>query len=99
LQVRVGSVPAGTDNVVAEFGYDTNFYCTSRREACEAVTATVNETTPFYWASESYSGVRGAPWTIAIPSVPQRVVYYRLKYRDATNRTIQTGPTEVLVAP
>ena len=63
------------------------------------MTATVNETTPFYWASESYSGARGAPWTIAIPSVPQRVVYYRLKYRDATNRTIQTGPTEVLVAP
>jgi hypothetical protein len=94
----VGSVPSGTDNVVVEFGYDnTNFYCTSRRESCEAVTATVNETTPFYWASESYSGFRGAPGAIAIPAISERVLYYRLKYRDAGNAVIGTGPTQVQV--
>ncbi len=96
VQVQLASVPAGTDNVVAEFGYDTNFYCTSRREACEAVSGTVNETTPFYWASETYSGVR-SPWTIVIPAVSQRVLYYRVKYRNATNAVIQTGPTQVQV--
>ncbi len=95
----VGSVPFGTDNVVAEFGYDTNFYCTSRQESCEAMAAAVNETTPFYWASESYSGFRGAPATIAIPAISQRVLYYRLKYRDAADNVIKIGPTQVQVVP
>ena len=96
----VGSVPAGTNNVMAEFGYDsTNFFCTSRRESCEAVTAAVNERTPFHWASETFAGVTGAPGAIVIPAISQRVLYYRLKYRDAGNAVIGTGPTQVQVVP
>jgi len=96
----VGSVPAGTNNVMAEFGYDsTNFFCTSRRESCEAVTAAVNERTPFHWASETFAGFTGAPGAIVIPAISQRVLYYRLKYRDAGNAVIGTGPTQVQVVP
>jgi hypothetical protein len=94
LRIQLTSVPPGTDNVIAEFGYDTEFHCTSRREACIAASSTVNESNPFYWASEAYSGVR-APWTITIPTISQRVVYCRLKYRDASNNVIKTGPTQV----
>ena len=99
MPVAVPSPPSGTNNVVAEFGYDTNFHCTSRQEACEAVSATVNETTPFYWASESYSGASGAPYAIVIPAISQRVLYCHVKYRDATNTVIGTGPTQVQVVP
>jgi hypothetical protein len=29
--------PADTDNMIAEFGYDTSFYHTSRPETCVAI--------------------------------------------------------------
>lgn len=99
MAVPVGSVPSGTDSVIAEFGYDTNFYCTTRREACQAATGTVNESAPFYWAGETPGGLRGAPGTIAIPGISERVLYYRLKYLDAARAVIGTGPTEVRVVP
>jgi hypothetical protein len=101
VTVQVNSVPAGTDNVVAEFGYDTNFYCTSRLETCVANgTGQVNETTPFAWASESYSGLScAAGCTLTIPALPQRVLYYRLKYRNAGGGVIMTGPARVAVTP
>jgi hypothetical protein len=100
VQIQLGSVPAGTDNVIAEFGYDTNFYCTSRRETCVAVsTGQVNEATPFYWASESFSGLPcSSGCTLTIPAVSQRVLYYRVWYRSANNAVIETGPTQVQVS-
>jgi hypothetical protein len=99
VTVQVNSVPPGTDNVVAEFGYGTNYYCTSRSEVCVATgTGPVNETTPFAWASESYSGLPcAAGCTLTIPALPQRVVYYRLKYRTATGTVLLTGPARVAV--
>jgi hypothetical protein len=36
---------------------------------------------------------------IVIPAISQRVLYYRLKYRDAANAEIATGPTQVQVVP
>jgi hypothetical protein len=105
LPRQVGSVPAGTDNVAAEFGYDANLYCTTRQEVCVSVTGgatpqPVNETTPFYWSGESYSGVPcSTGCTLTIPAVPQRVVYYRFKYRTASGATLATSATEVVVSP
>lgn len=99
-----GSAPPGTDNVVVEFGYDANLYCTTRREVCVSVTGgavgqPVNETTPFYWSGESYSGVPcSTGCTLTIPAVPERVVYYRIKYRSASGATLKTGETEVGVS-
>jgi hypothetical protein len=84
-----------------EFGYDTDLHCTKRAEACVANRAGVDESTPFYWAgSDSYSGLACASGcTVTVPAVPQRVVYYRLKYRDSSNTVRITSRTQVAVAP
>jgi hypothetical protein len=39
-----GSAVAGTTNVVVEFGYDTNPYCTSRQEVCVSNYVTFTDT-------------------------------------------------------
>jgi hypothetical protein len=101
VQVQLGWVPKGTDNIVAEFGYTPDFHCTSRQEACVAAgTGQVNETTPFYWASEGHSGLSCvAGCTLTIPALPQRVVYYRIQYRQADGSVLAMGPTQVSVTP
>jgi hypothetical protein len=104
LHVQVAPV-TGTDNVVAEFGYDPAFSCTSRQEACVSVTGgsspmQVSESTPYYWASDTYAGVPcSSGCTVTIPAVSQRVVYYRIKHRRADGSLVATGSTEVAVAP
>jgi hypothetical protein len=101
---EVKSVPPFTDTVVAEFGYDPQFRCTSRQEACVSVTGGsspqgVNEKTPFFWAGEAYTGVPcTAGCHVTIPAIPQRVLYYRLKYRAADGRVIVTGKPETAVS-
>jgi len=104
VQEQIGSVPTGTNNIIAEFGYAENgspasFYCTQRTEACVAVSSTVNETTPFYFASESYTGLSCASGcTITLPGYPARVIYWRVKYRDVSNNVIATSPIRVGVS-
>jgi hypothetical protein len=105
VDVSLGSVPDGTNNVIVEFGYGehgapTNFYCATRRETCIAVGATINEATPFYFASETFSGATcSSSCTVAIPAVSGRLVFYRIKYRDAGNVVLATGPTQVGATP
>ena len=100
LSIQLGSVPAGTDNIVVQFGYNPDFYCTSRQEACITNQSTINETTPFYWASEKYSGLPCASGcAVTIPAVPQRVVYYRVQYRNASGTVIATAATAVAAVP
>ncbi|MGE5648429.1 MAG: hypothetical protein ACM336_21835 [Acidobacteriota bacterium] len=104
VHVRVAPV-SGTDNVLAEFGYDPAFSCTSRREACVSVTGgstakQVNEAVPFYWAGDSVAGVPcSSGCTVTIPAVSQRVLYYRIKHRRADGSVVATGSTEVAVVP
>jgi hypothetical protein len=99
--VHVTAPPPGTDNVVVEFGYDPEFRCGSRREACVSTTGgameqPVNEALPFYWASEAYAGTPCASGcTVTIPALPQRVLYYRVKYRKADGTVLKTGRTEI----
>jgi hypothetical protein len=105
IPVHVGTAPAGTDNVVVEFGYDPEFHCTSRGEACVSATGgateqPVNEALPFYWASESYAGVPCANGcTVTLPTLPQRVLYRRVKYRKADGTVLATGRTEIQTTP
>ena len=95
----------GANNAVVEFGYAENgsagnFYCTSRQETCVAVSDTVNEANPFYWATESFSGTPCAGGcTIAVPGISGRVVYYRWKFRDASNNVIATSALQVAAVP
>jgi hypothetical protein len=105
--------PAGltVDNAVIQFGYAENgspgqFYCTSRQEECLATAATV-PATPFLYASEGAGGVEtgvsGLPCangcSVAIPAISQRLLYYQVKYRDGSNKTVATSEIEVVAVP
>jgi hypothetical protein len=99
------------DNAVVQFGYaengdPKNFYCSSRQEKCLATAATV-PAVPFLFPSEGTggleAGVTGLPCaggcTVAIPAISQRMLYYQVKYRDASNRTVATGQVETVAVP
>jgi hypothetical protein len=102
IPVNVTFAPvAGVTNVLVEFGYSENgdydhFYCTSRQEACVAVGATVNEATPFYWQSETFNSLACASGcSVAIPTLPQRVTYYRTVSRNG-GAVIATGDIQAI---
>ncbi|HWR52086.1 MAG TPA: hypothetical protein VN428_13320 [Bryobacteraceae bacterium] len=100
LPLKLGSAPAGTDTAVVEFGYEPEFRCTSSREVCLATAATVGEAAPFAFESENPAGAPcTSGCTITIPQLPQRVLYYRVKYRAAGGTVIATGATQVAVSP
>jgi hypothetical protein len=111
VSVNIGSVPNGTDNVVVEFGYAengtaTNFYCTSRQEKCLAVASSV-QSDPFKFPTDGgvngETGVAGltcaSGCTVVIPGLPQRVVYYEIKHRNAANFVIAKSGTQIAVVP
>jgi hypothetical protein len=106
------SPPAGMgiDNAVVRFGYLENgapnqFFCTTRREACMAVSATVNDSSPFLFASDGADGTAAtvpgvscaAGCEVALPGLSQRVVYYQVVYRDANNAIV--AQTRLQMAP
>lgn len=104
VPIKISTVPVGTDNVIVEFGYSengapANLYCTSRLESCYAVSNTIDQANPFLWAQEVTTGLScTSGCTPIIPSYPTRVVYYRIKYRDASNNILLTSPIEVAIA-
>jgi hypothetical protein len=102
----------GVDNAVVQFGYLENgapdqFFCTSRRETCMAVGPVVTENNPFRFGTDGADGtaatVSGASCasgcTIAITGIPQRVVYYRVLYRDSSNRVVAQTRIQMATVP
>ncbi len=100
VQVQVES--GSGDSVRIEFGYaengnPTDFYCSSREEACFA-SSSATAASPFRYASESSSYVTcGSGCTITIPAVPGRTLYYRVE-RHSWWKSI-TGELQVLAVP
>jgi hypothetical protein len=105
--------PAGlaVNNAVIQFGYAENggtgqFFCTSRQEKCLATAAAV-PAVPFVFPSEGTGGVEtgvtgvscATGCTVAIPAISQRMLYYQVKYRDASNRTVATSGIETVAVP
>ena len=99
------------ENAVIQFGYAENgspgsFFCTSRQETCLATAATI-PATAFAFPSDGANGLESdiaglacaSGCTIAIPAISQRMLYYQVKYRDASNKTLATGQMEVIVTP
>jgi hypothetical protein len=102
------SIPAPQGQRIAsaaiEFGYTeqgepSQYYCTSRREACVAVSATVNDATPFYYAqTETYTRMPCAKsCTITLPVLPAHVAYYQVKFYDAQGVLVGLGDRGVSV--
>lgn len=77
---------AGT-NVTVQFGYNSSFYCTSRLEACKVSAATITQSDAFKFASEALTGATG-PYTITIPALSGRVLYYRVCQGSACGATV-----------
>lgn len=101
------STSVRADRVVAAFGYaengaETNYYCTSRQEACYAVGATFSESNPFEYDYEvdSDSGVECASGcTVRIPTIPGRVTFYKLMSNNAGVLTDIPGTASVVGVP
>lgn len=95
----------GVNNAIVEFGYQeygapqsTN--CTTRNDTCIATASLVpSGNQPFYFASENPAGAPcAAGCTISIPAIPQRILYYRVKYR-ANNAVLAASPLSAVVVP
>jgi IPT/TIG domain len=109
---RSGFVPLRVDLVapsdsrirsaVIEFGYaeqgaTDQYYCSSRREACVAVSSMLNQSDPFKYAlSDQYTGVPcQSSCSVTIPVLPMHVVYYRARYLDGTGAVVAYGPPSI----
>jgi hypothetical protein len=93
IPVKLTAPPGlAVNNAVIQFGYVENggagqFYCTSRQEGAGGVETGI-------------TGVSCATGcTVAIPAISQRMLYYQVKYRDASNRTVATGQIETIAVP
>ena len=100
------AAPQGQGIVTAaiEFGYREQgeaalHYCTSRREACVAVSSTVNDAVPFRYAqTETYTRTPCAKsCTITVPVLPAHVAYYQVKFYDAQGALVSLGDGGVAV--
>jgi len=102
VTVNVAANPQAASAVV-QFGYSEQgapgqYYCSSRRESCVAISNSVNPANPFkYKDSEQYSGVPcQSGCQITIPLAPQHVAYYQVLYLDATNHVLSLGSQGVV---
>ena len=104
IPITIAAPPGiSVNNAVIEFGYaenglPANFYCTSRHEACVKGS---QAGTSYGFTSDNPAGVACASGcTIRIPAVPQRLVYFQVKYRDAANTVLKVdGPHVVAAEP
>lgn len=80
----------------AENGAVTNFYCTSRKEACVKGT---QAGTQYDFASSSPTPVACANGcTITVPIIPERAAYLQVNYQDVSGAVVQTLSPQVVAA-
>ncbi len=94
----------GIARAAVQFGYleqgtASEHYCTSRREACVAVSATVTDATPFYYEStDTYTRAPCAvSCTITLPVLPSHTALWRVAFYDAGGAFVRYGESGVAV--
>jgi hypothetical protein len=92
VEIKVPAVSGATQAVIdfgyEEFGARTDFYCTTRKERC-----TVPGLVPFSFTSETISPAPcSSGCTITVPALPQKVLYYRIRWLDGAGNVVLTGP-------
>jgi hypothetical protein len=87
-------------NAIVTFGYqEFGGNCTTRQDACVAAAADVGAV-PFQFASENPPGAPcSSGCTVAVPAISQRILYYQVQYRDASNRTVAQTPLQAVATP
>jgi hypothetical protein len=90
----------GVNNALVQFGYqEYSGNCTTRNEACLVSAPTIGPV-PFQFAGENPQGAPcSSGCTIEIPAVSQRVVYYKVIYRDASNNVRAVTSAQVIAVP
>ena len=70
------------------------------REVCIANAATVTSTIYNYETTDTYSGLSCASGcTPVLPALSQRVMWYRVLYRNGSNVVIKTGDVQIAATP
>ncbi|MDQ6706636.1 MAG: hypothetical protein M3Z85_11755, partial [Acidobacteriota bacterium] len=100
------------NNVIVEFGYNengsaSNFYCTSRAEACAVGLPTAENTidpvNPFYFETSEAAALTGNECSrgcdIAVPAISQHVLYGRIVYRDSNNAVLARSGMFAVAVP
>jgi hypothetical protein len=94
----------GIATATVEFGYleqgaPSEHYCTSRREACVAVSSTVADAAPFWFVgTDTYKRAPcAASCVIALPVLPGHVAYYQVKFYDGQGAMVGLGDRGVSV--
>jgi uncharacterized protein (TIGR03437 family) len=74
----------------SEFGNASQFYCTSRREACVAVSSSVTDANPFSYAqTDTYTPAPCATsCTIALPVLPMHTAYFHVSYLNSSGSEV-----------
>ncbi len=83
------------NNAIVEFGYNAALDCINRTgESCVAAPSQ----SPYYYSTAD-APVTGAACStgcqFTINAIPNSIVYWRYRYRDAGNATISVGPVFV----
>lgn len=104
IPINVSHVPSGTSTIIAEFGYDTNYRCSSvRGEKCISESSTlVSGANPYLWDGETVTGLSctsptsSSPCRLIIPARINHALYYTVVYRDMAGTEIRRDPTSII---
>lgn len=91
VQTSGATPPIGTADLIVRFGYDPQFRCTARDEACVVAA----NSAPFSFAGDALAGLPANTRTITLPAQPDRFLYWQLVYRDAGGNVLRTSATHV----
>ena len=97
---QVPKGPSGTATVTLEYGYNAQYECSTRKEACISVTAQGIPANSYNYASDSYTKLPCASGcTITAAANSQRLMWSRIHYWDAGGNNIFTTPPRIDATP